>query len=234
MTTKLNSIVEVSKPEGMAYRAFAESRGPEGGDKKRRSGPLRTFDGRAHVPPLKFPERAEHDGVSDLLSPRNLRSTSQPRPRGQNGIRDDGRLLEQGSELHAARRQEARRAASHPDKIRTIEALTSDGAYRTQALRQPGAATQPRHGDAAQLQGPDSTKLEGAPLVQIDERPSSHQSQHSQQSQGEDREFNDSLQQFVDLMKLITQATQINVYSKELVQIYNDARGRRIVALTDE
>ena len=47
-------------------------------------------------------------------------------------------------------------------------------------------------------------------------------------------EFNDSLQQFVDLMKLITQATQINVYSKELVQIYNDARGKRIVALTNE
>ena len=68
VTTKLNSIVEVSKPQGVDYRAFAESRGPEGSEGKRRSGPLRTFDGRAHVPPLKFPERggAEFDGVDGI------------------------------------------------------------------------------------------------------------------------------------------------------------------------
>ena len=46
--------------------------------------------------------------------------------------------------------------------------------------------------------------------------------------------FNDTLQQFVDLMKIITQASQISIYSKELVQIFEDVRSQRVVDLDHE
>ena len=48
------------------------------------------------------------------------------------------------------------------------------------------------------------------------------------------QQFDDSLEQFVQILKMTTQAIEVNIFSKETVLIYADVEAQQIIDFTDE